>query len=944
MRSKLKSNAAGTKQFLAAIIVFFLLWCPSLALNPGKNIDEYLLDHWNISGGLPSNLIHSIAQTPDGYLWIATNKGLVRFDGLKFSIVRFAREEEIANGQTAVPEALYTDKGGKLWIGSSMGLTSYNYKTRQFNTFTTTHGLARGTIRRLTEDMKGNLWMGFVSAYINRYSGGKFTAFNDSHGLTGKKINGLIEDRQGNLLVGARDNGVFKYRDGKFFNYPIPGLKGFLVTMCEDHNGSLWISTSKGLLKKTGNIVETYTTKNGLSIDHTSDILEDRQGTLWIGTTNGLNRLKTKADGSVSFECTLNSIIIICLYEDREGSLWVGTLDSGLFRLKDAKFKSYTLIEKDREDILFSMYEDRNGDTWIGTIKGKLSRYRNRQQIDTIQIPGISGTGISAISEDAEGSLWLGTNGNGVIQMKAGTIVQYTTREGLADNLVTGITIDSRGNPWFSTFDGVSVFYPRDNTMAFLDSRGGLSGKKVHNVYEDKTRDVWIAADNGITVLKGGKMERQHMKYYLEGISVTWIYEDPTPMDGEGRIFWLTTHGAGMKRLRLKDGAVTTYTKSRGMFTNFLYRFFEDQGGNFWIMSDSGILRVSKVDLNHFAREESGWINCTSFGKSEGLLSLEFNNPFSRHTALKTKSGELRFLAKKGISMVNPDRIRINKLPPPVVIEKVFFNQESIPLPLPANDNTFSSVTDIRFHFTATTLLSAEKVTFKYRLEGFDKKWTYLAPGKERVARYKNLEPGTYTFRVTASNAEGAWNPGGTAVTFTLKSSFLKSPFFNYLILALTLAALLAIGFIIYRTYKKQPPGKTITKKEDKEIKISLPPGFVKENIKKLTHLMEEEKVYREEKLTLISLAEKLSMRRHQLSLILNDHLKSNFNDYINSYRIEEAKRILESPEAENKTNDVIAIEVGFNSTTSFYQVFKKYTGMTPTRYKKKAHARRMNQ
>jgi ligand-binding sensor domain-containing protein/AraC-like DNA-binding protein len=937
MRSQLKANANGRRQSLTVIIILFLLWCPALALNPDKKIDEYLVDHWNISGGLPSNLIHSIAQTPDGYLWIATNKGLVRFDGLKFSILRFAKKEEIASGQTAVPEALYLDNSGKLWIGSSLGLTAYDCETRQFNTFTPAHGLTRGTIRRLTEDMKGNLWIGFVSEYLNRFSVGKFTAFNDSHGLKGKKINGIIEDHQGNLLVGTRDNGVFKYRDGKFFNYPIPGIKGFLVTLLEDHQDNLWISTSSGLLRKTANIVETYTTNNGLSIDHTSDILEDRERNLWIGTTNGLNRIKKKPDGSVSIEYTLKSFIIICLFEDREGSLWVGTFDSGLFRLKDAIFKSYTLFKNNREEILFSMCEDRNGDTWIGTATGKLLRFRNQETIESVQIPGLSGTGITALSEDAEGSLWLGTNGNGVFQKTGSTILQYTTRDGLADNLVTSIYTESRGNLWFSTFDGVSVFYPHDNTMVSLNSLDGLSGKKVHNVYEDKTQNIWIAADNGITVLKSGKITKQDMMYYLAGTSVTWIYENPSPLDSKDRILWLATHGAGLKRLSLKDGAVTTYSTQQGMVTNFIYQFFEDQRENFWLMSDSGILRVSKAELNQFAQGMTDRIDCVSFGTSEGLLSLEFNNPFSRHSALKTKSGELWFLDKRGISIVNPDRIRINKLAPPVVIEKALFNQTPIPLSLPANANTFHAITDIRFHFTAPTLLSAEKVTFKYRLEGLDEKWTFLAPGKERVAHYMNPGPGTYNFKVTACSAEGVWNAEGTSITFTLKSSFLKSALFYYLILPLALAALLAIGFIIYRIYGKRFPVKTITKGEDKESKISLPSDFVKEYTNKLTHLMEVEKVYRDEKLTLLSLAEKLSILRYQLSFILNDRLKSNFNDYINWYRIEEAKKILESSEAEDKTIAAIAIDVGFNSLTTFYKVFKKHTGLTPSQYRKDA-------
>ncbi|UCH92111.1 MAG: hypothetical protein JSV88_17675 [Candidatus Aminicenantes bacterium] len=718
MRNKLKVNYR--RQLLTGIFILLLFCIHSHGLNHDKISNEYQLDHWDVSRGLPSNLIHSIAQTPDGYLWIATNKGLVRYDGINFSIVSFANQEEKTSGQTAVPQVLYLDKSKKLWIGSSIGLTSYNYQTRQFKTFTPDHGLCKGNIRRLAEDMKGNLWIGFDSCYINRFSEGKFTAFNESHGLKGKKVNGIIEDHKGNLLVGTRENGIFKYRDGKFTRYPLPGLKGFLVTMLEDQQGTLWISTSKGLIRKTHQAVKTYTNRDGLCDDHIGDIREDSQQDLWIGTINGLNRIKKKQDGSLKFERILESFVIVCLFEDREGSLWIGTLESGLLRLKDVKFKTYTPLEKYPGEILFSIYEDRSGDLWIGTVKEILYRFRSRKLIEIIKIPGISGTGISAITEDDDGNLWLGTNGNGVFQKKNNTIIQYTSREGLADNLVTSIYKDSRGRLWISTFAGVSVLHPPGNTIESFDSAKGLSGKKVHNVYEDKNQDLWIAADQGITILKDGKITGHNMTHCLENISVTWIHEDPSPAGSEGRVLWLATHGAGLKRLRLKDGVSTTYTTAQGMTTNFIYQFLEDQQGNFWLMSDSGILRVSKGDLNRFARKESDWINCTSFGISDGLLTIEYNNPYPGHFAIKSKSGELWFLAMKGISIVNPDKIRINKVPPPVIIEKVFFNQTPISLPLPPKANSFNAITDLCFHFNAITLLSAEKVTFKYRLAGYD--------------------------------------------------------------------------------------------------------------------------------------------------------------------------------------------------------------------------------
>ena len=235
-------------------IIIILSVCPAFGLNPDTPIRQYLVDHWAVSDGLPSNLIHSIAQTPDGYLWTATNKGLVRFDGIVFKRIPFAPRAEKLSGQIAVPEALYFDNNRTLWIGSSVGLTAYDFRTRQFKTYTTADGLTGDRIRRITEDSKGNLWLGFVSTYVNCYANRKFQALNHTHGLGGNIINAIIENRKGALLVGTRNNGVFIYTGTRFNPYPVDGLDGFIINLLEDHKGTLWISTNKGLLQKTGTI------------------------------------------------------------------------------------------------------------------------------------------------------------------------------------------------------------------------------------------------------------------------------------------------------------------------------------------------------------------------------------------------------------------------------------------------------------------------------------------------------------------------------------------------------------------------------------------------------------------------------------------------------------------------------------------------------------------
>lgn len=916
------------RQLLGAIILITLFWYPLWGLDPDKPVDYYLLDQWEIAEGIPSNTILSIVQTPDGYLWIATGKGLIRFDGMKFSVIDFIEDNSIDSMKNTVPDTLFVDSEGTLWIGSSAGLTCYRYKSGHFRTFTPTHGITKDRIRRITDDMKGNLWISFFSSYVNRFANGKFTAFNASHGLEGKKINTIIEDRKGNLLFGSRENGVFIYKEGKFFPYPIAGLDNFqIITMHEDRKGDLWIGTNNGLLQVTNQGTQRYTIKDGLSNDFITYITEDSDWNFWVGTVKGLNRIKKSQGNAIDVETVLQHFTITCLFEDREKSLWVGTYDSGIKRLKEGKFTSYSPLEAYQEEILFSLFEDQRGDTWIGAYDGKLFRCRGNELIESVKIPGGSGTGITSIAEDTMGNLWLGTNGKGVFQSKSNTFIQFTTREGLADNVVSSIFKDSQGNLWFSTFDGVSLIRNNNKTIESLNSSNGLLGKQVHNVYEDNDRNIWIAADKGVTVLKDGKLAKENISYYLQDVSVACIYEDLPAPGKEGskeKVSWMATHGAGLKRLTLSDGRVVSYTTDNGMTTNFIYQFLEDQQENFWLMSGSGVLRVDKRELDQFANGSGNIINCTSFGISDGMKSLEFDNEFSRNSALKTRNGEFWFITKKGISIVNPARVLINKIPPLVVIEKAFFNERSIPLH--HEMDAFKGITDLRFHFTAPTFLSPEKIRFKYQLEGFDEQWVFLPPGSERAVRYKDLEPGAYTFHVIACNAEGVWNRTGDTFTFTLKPFFYQT--FLFKILALFMLAVLAAA--VYYIYKKRPFDR-----REKYKTSALTPQFAQECVKRLERLMETEKVYCQPDLSLQSLAEKLSVSPHVLSQVLNEKLNRNFQDFINWYRIEEAKKLLPTSRGTQKKIAAVASDVGFNTIVAFYNAFKKYTGMTPAQYKK---------
>lgn len=421
-------------------------------------------------------------------------------------------------------------------------------------------------------------------------------------------------------------------------------------------------------------------------------------------------------------------------------------------------------------------------------------------------------------------------------------------------------------------------------------------------------------------------MTHTALKNYLYDIPVTCIYRRISPGTGAGEkdVYWVATRGAGLKRF--KDGTFVTYNVEAGMSSNFIYQILEDKSGYLWMMSDNGVLRVSIDELNRFASGEIERVNCTSYGIPDGMKSTEFYNETSSHSALKTRDGEFRFVTKKGISIVNPDRIIINKLPPPVLVEKI------VPAPLRIRGTGQLAiykcwrVDDTSFYFTAPSFLSPEKITFKYKLQGYDGEWRFLPAGQKRVAVYKDLPPSDYTFRVIASNSDGVWNREGAVVRFTLKPVFYKTVLFRVSTILVVLV-LVSLGWVVYRKRKNGKNGKYKNS--------NLNPIFMDECIKKLNYLMDIERIYRDETLSLQSLAEKISVTPHQLSRILNDRLNKNFADFINTYRVEEVKRLLRDPKSADRKILSIAFDAGFNTKTAFNTAFKKYTKTTPSEYRK---------
>lgn len=762
---------------LPLLLLFLLYWNqPALALDPQKSFGQYVHDAWTSADGLPQNTVMTIAQTLDGYLWLGTEGGLVRFDGVRFTVFDRTNTPEIKNNSVL---GLHADKDGSLWIGTyGGGLT--RLKDGQFTSFTTNDGLTHDIVRAFFEDKEGSLWIATDGGGLNRLRNGNFTSFTTKDGLSNNKVMVIYQDREGSLWIGTYRGGLNKFRDGKFTSFTTKdGLcDDSIWTINEDSQGNLWIGTEKGLNKFRDGKFTSFTKRDGLSSDIIKTVYEDTEGNLWIGTFGGgLNRLKEGKFTSFTVADGLSNNFVRTVYEDREGSLWIGTDGGGLNRLRDGKFTYVSPNHVLSNDLSCAIFEDRQGNLWIGTFGGGLNRIRDAQVTSFTTRQGLSNDFVISIFEDSEGSLWVGTYGGGLNKFKDGKFTHFTTRQGLSNDYVFSTIEDKQGTLWFST-SGSGLSRLRDGKFTSIVVNDGLSN--VFKIYEDRQGSLWMGTSVGLSVLKNGQLSSFTTNDGLSENNVRSVYED-----NEGSL-WLV--GAGGLN-RLKHGKFTSFTGKDGLFDGAALAVVEDDNNNLWITSHKGIFRASKAQLNDFADGKTSSITVEAYSIADGLKTNECN--FGSPAAFRTRDGRLWFATVKGVAMVDPNHIKLNTLQPPTAIEKVVID-----------GNAFSPGTNVEappgggkleFQFTALSFVAPKKVKFKYKLEGFDESW--IDAGTSRTATYTNIAPGKYRFRVIACNNDGLWNETGAAFGFYLRPHFYQTYWFDTSIVA----GVLLLGLTLHR-------------------------------------------------------------------------------------------------------------------------------------------------
>ncbi len=737
---------------------------------------QYRFDHWTVDNGLPQNSVRDILQTRDGYLWLTTFDGLVRFDGVRFTVFNKSNSPGIITNRFV---NLYEDGQGDLWASTeNSGLTRL-HKGR-FTTYTTDNGLPDNTVYSLGGDGQGNPLM-FCGFRLVRFLDGSFLPADDLRLPAGR----VPSDRAHHLpMYSDHQTKVIYFVDGQSRGWDLADLPSALNSFSpmQDGQGNTWFGTENGLLKtRNGQVVKAYTPSDGLPGRQTRlvygrlpmqvlSISEggNKEGALWLTDLDSMQNHLVAQQPPKELKIQVS-------YADKEGNYWFGTLLNGLYRARKQSVTAYSNTQGLIASEVYPLFEDREGAIWIGTSENKLFRFKDGA-FTAYSGAGSFGNYVTSISQDRAGRLWI----NGAWRFEGGRVVRGIGQDVLPDLMGNVWTMceDGDGALWFGREKGVVRY--KAGTTIFYTTKDGLAGDDTKVIIQDLAGGIWLGSNGGLTHVKNGQFTSWTERDGMPGNTVRSLFQD-----GEG-VLWIGTYDSGLGRL--KDGKFTRFTMKDGLFDSGVFQILEDDRGWFWMSCNRGIYRVRKQELDDFAAGKIQAITSIAYGKSDGLLNVECNG--GRWPAgIKARDGKLWFPTMGGVAVIDPATVTTNTQPPQVVVEGVRVENKAV-----AGEQWESALRiepaqhNFEIEYTALSFINSENLRFRYKLEGLDQDW--VDAGHRRTAYFSYIPPGEYTFKVIAANSDGVWNTEGQHLRITVLPPFYRTWWF------LTLAVLGVTGMV----------------------------------------------------------------------------------------------------------------------------------------------------
>jgi signal transduction histidine kinase/ligand-binding sensor domain-containing protein/FixJ family two-component response regulator len=740
--------------------VFFLLLLAgptrlALSLDPVKHIGQYGHDAWTSQQGLPGQAVDQILQSSDGYLWLKTAAGLVRFDGVRFTLM-----DAVAGNEPVKAIAMSTD--GDLLIRSTT--RTMMYRNGVFSEYAPPAPLPDGAIETIFEDTHHHLFLGSDDfLYMIERVGIRLLRARTTW------INAFLQNDTETTWIGGQQ-GLYSYKDGRLSKPLRIGNSETVNALGKDYKHRLWIGTYQGLYRRDSEGSELQQVSTGIVHNAVNAILEDREQNLWVGTDTGLSRLIGTQYSSFGFKEGLTDNKVLSLYEDREGSLWVGTA-MGLDRFRNTKMTTFTVNDGLPSDNVRSVIASRNGDVYVVSSPGGLARIKG-DVVTTIRDPAISDWRGHALFESADGSLWMGLPG-GLTRFKDGKFTIYEGGGRFSRRFISAIGEDDE-SLIVTTSETLAVRF-KDGKVTPFTIRGRVTplsvpGNYTFTLYRDAAGVLWFGTVKGLFKFSVDTPPEDSQQKTID-FPVTSISDD---LKGN---LWLGGRTSGLIRFHITDGRVTHYKKKDGLFDDYPSRILYDAAGNLWISNSNGIYMADRKDLDDFAEGRISTVRTVVYGISDGMKTSEAAPSDAQPTGGRTSDGRLWYGTRRGIVVVDPQHLTLNGLIPPVIIENLVINDLSFPLKdglriPPGKDK-------VEFDYTGLSLKRSKMMRFKYQLEGYDYGW--VDAGQRRIAFYTNLPPGQYRFKVIACNDDGVWNNEGASIRFFLLPLFYQTRWFHFL-------------------------------------------------------------------------------------------------------------------------------------------------------------------
>jgi len=775
-------DKCGIRFFLYSSIVVIFLLSP-LFSGTGKAADlrsrekpphQHSIMKWTIDDGLPDYLINDILQTSDGYLWVATERGVSRFDGVAFwTIDRKSHPKLLSNRISSLLE----DSNGNVWFGTQGG-GLYTFAGDSLSRFTDDMGLPTNFVNTLAEDSTGTIWVGTDGEGLGRILPDTIITYSENAGLN-RHVNSLSVDYENVLWIGTL-NGLYYFRNDSLLVFPDNDrLPSRNVRDIYHHKSTKWIATAGGLVVIRNGVVEDIPVTGSPTV--IESVIRDNAGNIWIGTqADGVYKKSPSSTSRFLYHEPSEFNRVATVYSDREGNIWVGLERIGLVRLRDEVFTTYSTLDGLSDNNVFSVTEGDNGQMWIGTTGGltSLKVYEVKNFLTTSRT---ADKVVTTVCVDRERVVWLGTISGQLMKMEDEDLVSIEL-PGSYGIPIWVLYADSKGGLWVGTARG--LYHLHNGEMHHYEAHyDQLTNNDVRTIVEDTHGNIWIGTSYGLNKFAGGKFIHYTDEDGLTNPVIVSLYTD------DNSDIWVGTLG-GLWRLR--NNQFYEFSMEHGLPDEQIGTILEDDHGYLWLGSQQGISRIEKIKLNEFLDGNLSAVPIKVFGSEEGMRSSRMRitvNP----SGWKAHDGTLWFATNEGIATVDPSVIEPNPVAPPVHIVSMRVDRSikrGLTSDVPVEVGT--SHNEIEIMYSAPTFVNPAKTIFRYKLKGLSTDW--VDAGTRRSAYFSRLPPGEYTFHVIAANEDGVWNETGSSLALVVPPPYWMTWWFRSIIIFM----FLSIGPAIY--------------------------------------------------------------------------------------------------------------------------------------------------